>query len=127
MVPFEFSMAPSNKKQKTQHSPRLSARAVSGDLPENSPERANQQLAVIKSNLSKFDGKTTAALSETEAQRVVRTNAQDESEMGVIEEIYCENFMCHRKLRVTLGPRVNFITGENGSGKSAVIAAVQVC
>lgn len=26
----------------------------------------------------------------------------DESEMGIIEEIYCENFMCHRKMRVNL-------------------------
>ncbi|KUF85948.1 ABC transporter SMC family [Phytophthora nicotianae] len=47
--------------------------------------------------------------------------------MGVIEEIYCENFMCHRKLRVTLSPHINFITGENGSGKSAIIAAIQIC
>lgn len=50
-----------------------------------------------------------------------------ESEMGIIEEIYCENFMCHRKLRVQLSPHINFITGENGSGKSAIIAAIQIC
>ncbi|POM68348.1 Structural maintenance of chromosomes protein 6 [Phytophthora palmivora] len=49
------------------------------------------------------------------------------SEMGVVEEIYCENFMCHRKLRVALSPHINFITGENGSGKSAIIAAIQIC
>ncbi|KAG3097373.1 hypothetical protein PI124_g12695 [Phytophthora idaei] len=47
--------------------------------------------------------------------------------MGVIEEIYCENFMCHRKLRVSLRPHTNFIAGENGSGKSAIIAAIQIC
>ncbi|CAI5738097.1 unnamed protein product [Peronospora destructor] len=47
--------------------------------------------------------------------------------MGVVEEIYCENFMCHRKLRVNLCPHINFITGENGSGKSAIIAAIQIC
>lgn len=33
------------------------------------------------------------------------------SEMGVIEEIYCENFMCHRRMRVAL----------------VRVAAVQVC
>ncbi|KAF0698919.1 Aste57867_10483 [Aphanomyces stellatus] len=49
------------------------------------------------------------------------------SEMGVIEEIYCENFMCHRKMVVKLGRNINFITGENGSGKSAIIAALQIC
>ncbi|ETV68991.1 hypothetical protein, variant 2 [Aphanomyces astaci] len=51
----------------------------------------------------------------------------DRSEMGVIEEIYCENFMCHRKMVVKLGRNINFITGENGSGKSAIIAALQIC
>ncbi|GMF20972.1 unnamed protein product [Phytophthora lilii] len=54
-------------------------------------------------------------------------DAHIESEMGVVEEIYCENFMCHRKLRVALSPHINFITGENGSGKSAIIAAIQIC
>lgn len=49
-----------------------------------------------------------------------------ESEMGIIEEIYCENFMCHRRMKVVLSPHINFITGENGSGKSAIIAAIQV-
>ena len=47
--------------------------------------------------------------------------------MGIIEEIYCEQFMCHPKMKVTLGRNINFITGENGSGKSAIIAALQIC
>ncbi|RMX65285.1 hypothetical protein DD238_006368 [Peronospora effusa] len=54
-------------------------------------------------------------------------DAHIETEMGVVEEIYCEHFMCHRKLRVKLCPHINFITGENGSGKSAIIAAIQIC
>lgn len=59
---------------------------------------------------------------------VESANADDknESEMGIIEEIYCENFMCHRRMKVELSPHINFITGENGSGKSAIIAAIQV-
>lgn len=35
--------------------------------------------------------------------------------------------MCHRKLRVQLNRNVNFIHGQNGSGKSAVLAAIQIC
>lgn len=49
------------------------------------------------------------------------------AEAGVIEEVYCENFMCHQKLRVTFCRNVNFIHGQNGSGKSAILAAIQIC
>jgi hypothetical protein len=48
-------------------------------------------------------------------------------EVGVIKKIYMENFMCHRKYSVELCCNVNFIHGQNGSGKSAVLAAIQIC
>lgn len=35
--------------------------------------------------------------------------------------------MCHARLTVRLCPRVNFLCGSNGSGKSAVLAALSVC
>lgn len=50
-----------------------------------------------------------------------------QAECGIIHEIYVENFMCHRKLSVKLCRNVNFIHGQNGSGKSAILAALQVC
>ncbi|KAF7545651.1 hypothetical protein G7Z17_g9018 [Cylindrodendrum hubeiense] len=49
------------------------------------------------------------------------------SEGGIIESITCCNFMCHTKLHVELGPLINFIVGENGSGKSAVLTALTLC
>jgi chromosome segregation ATPase len=49
------------------------------------------------------------------------------AEAGVITKIYAENFMCHRKLTVDLCRNVNFIYGQNGSGKSAILAAIQIC
>ncbi|KAG9249156.1 hypothetical protein BJ878DRAFT_579613 [Calycina marina] len=46
---------------------------------------------------------------------------------AIIEKITCQNFMCHDLLSVELGPLINFIVGENGSGKSAVLTAITLC
>ncbi|ORZ28501.1 P-loop containing nucleoside triphosphate hydrolase protein [Lobosporangium transversale] len=49
------------------------------------------------------------------------------AEMGVIEIIEMFDFMCHRHLKVPFGPKINFIIGHNGSGKSAILTAIMVC
>ncbi|BFU25955.1 structural maintenance of chromosomes, putative [Entamoeba histolytica HM-1:IMSS-B] len=46
---------------------------------------------------------------------------------GTIERIDLENFMCHRHLQLDLCSQVNFIVGENGSGKSAILVALAIC
>lgn len=46
-------------------------------------------------------------------------------ESGVIEAIHLKNFMCHGNFSVNFSPNLNFILGANGSGKSAVVAALQ--
>jgi chromosome segregation ATPase len=46
---------------------------------------------------------------------------------GIIQRIYVENFMCHQKFGIDLCGNVNFIHGQNGSGKSAILAAIQIC
>ncbi|KAJ1814224.1 Structural maintenance of chromosomes protein 6, partial [Coemansia sp. RSA 2599] len=47
-------------------------------------------------------------------------------EFGVVESIELVDFMCHEKTVVNLTPRLNFITGQNGSGKSAILTALMV-
>lgn len=45
---------------------------------------------------------------------------------GSIKSITLENFMCHSNFYLTFNPRINFISGLNGSGKSAIQTALVV-
>lgn len=54
----------------------------------------------------------------------VRTS---EEKNGWIKCIELQDFMCHHHLKVTLNSTINFITGNNGSGKSALLTALTVC
>ncbi|KAG2789513.1 Structural maintenance of chromosomes protein 6 [Phytophthora cactorum] len=116
------SRRPRAKAQKMRHyDPKASTTSETEDemdtlIADNEEDYADDDVAV--------GGKRRMKTSSTQ---LFQMDAHIETEMGVVEEIYCENFMCHRKLRVSLCPHINFITGENGSGKSAIIAAIQIC
>ena len=45
---------------------------------------------------------------------------------GQVARITLRDFMCHAALDVAFGPRVNFVSGANGSGKSALLQALQL-
>ncbi|XP_007561866.1 structural maintenance of chromosomes protein 6 [Poecilia formosa] len=48
-------------------------------------------------------------------------------DIGLIESITLKNFMCHHSFGpVQFGPHVNFIVGNNGSGKSAILTGLIV-
>ena len=45
---------------------------------------------------------------------------------GKIECLQITNFMCHSNLEIKFNSMINFITGRNGSGKSAIMTALIV-
>ncbi|KAJ2492563.1 Structural maintenance of chromosomes protein 6 [Coemansia sp. RSA 2050] len=51
-------------------------------------------------------------------------NRSNEPEIGIVESIEIVDFMCHERATVNLCSKVNFITGQNGSGKSAILTAL---
>jgi len=48
-------------------------------------------------------------------------------EVGHIIKVEVENFMNHRHFTLNLHRHMNFITGRNGSGKSAIAVALMLC
>lgn len=69
--------------------------------------------------------------SESESEEESETESDSESNTvpahaGVIQNLSLKNFMCHDSFELTLGPRLNFIIGRNGSGKSAIITGISV-
>ncbi|KAG8976150.1 Structural maintenance of chromosomes protein 6, partial [Tulasnella sp. 427] len=55
-----------------------------------------------------------------------RYSRRGAAEAGVVSSLECENFMCHTHFTLDFSQQINFITGRNGSGKSAALAAIQV-
>ncbi|KAL8539574.1 hypothetical protein ACS0TY_001254 [Phlomoides rotata] len=61
--------------------------------------------------------------SRVSTDRIRRPNRL---QAGIIARIRLENFMCHSNHEIEFGDCVNFITGQNGSGKSAILTALCV-
>ncbi|KAJ2897670.1 uncharacterized protein MKZ38_004495 [Zalerion maritima] len=77
------------------------------------------------SHIEEDDQYCTQLIQSRHTQAHLRENRVAEN--GIIESIECVNFMCHERLRVKLGPLLNFVVGENGSGKSAVLTGITIC
>ena len=70
-------------------------------------------------------GKRSSDEAKSFSKRI-KSCSERGGECGIIERVCMTNFMCHKKLEVTLGQNVNLILGRNGSGKSAIMSAIYV-
>lgn len=60
------------------------------------------------------------------SQQAAQDPAVEAIPSGYIKKISLRNFMCHENFELELGPRLNFIVGNNGSGKSAILTAITI-
>jgi len=104
---------------------KRSSRESNNDTEEESPSPSKKQQR--RSSKDKENSQNDASPPTIQSPIRSINPAGRPPEAGVIKKVYVENFMCHRKLTVELCRNVNFIHGQNGSGKSAVLAAIQIC
>lgn len=119
------------------NSKRLSSASVEDEEEEH---RASKRQSVEDEQPS--DDDPSNAASDVDADPEEEEEAEDDAQSpssadrfrsdtainaGIIKKVYVENFMCHRKFTIDFCRNVNFITGQNGSGKSAILAALQIC
>lgn len=70
--------------------------------------------------------KISLAAVDSENEDLGSHNSQNLPSHGLISSLRLVNFMCHDNLLLEFGPNVNFIVGQNGSGKSAVLTALML-
>jgi hypothetical protein len=94
----------------------------------NAAAKSKVQNEADKAGIKDEPSTNVEAVETSATPRSVRGHKErtGQSEAGIIKQICVENFMCHRTLRVDLNRNVNFICGQNGSGKSAILAAIQI-
>ena len=91
-----------------------------GTKMDNEPASPEPKKRKASSKTSKSKSKSRSDKMPPIASPLSTHNRNDPgkpAEAGVIRRVYVENFMCHRKLTVDLCRNVNFIYGQNGSGK----------
>ncbi|XP_052889420.1 structural maintenance of chromosomes protein 6 [Anopheles moucheti] len=72
------------------------------------------------------DGNINSTAAEFGAAAGTSVESPEMLRNGKVLKIVLKNFMCHRHLAVEFNKRANLLVGKNGSGKSAILAALTI-
>lgn len=114
---------PKRRRRSSSISNDSSKENIDNEEEEDDYPRSSKHRGTINDKSQFKSGNSTnsqARNSRTTIQEVDRVSdeemhEEDASECGTIKSVKLVNFMCHEKFQIELGPRVNFITGRNGS------------
>lgn len=100
---------------------------VDGDLLCLTAEQANStQEQLRKKRRYQYAPMTQYPETHDGSQTETNDDSLESTLSGYIKKVTLRNFMCHEHFELRLGPRLNFIVGNNGSGKSAILTAITI-
>ncbi|XP_033163150.1 structural maintenance of chromosomes protein 6 [Drosophila mauritiana] len=124
----DSSMAePTRKRSKQQFVAEAEPEIVAYLEEEETEKYANASTSRTARSRNKPTRRTTLNMSQRSVDFILTSelsipNAFDRC--GKVISMRLTNFMCHSNLFIEFGPNINFLVGNNGSGKSAVITAL---
>jgi DNA replication protein DnaC len=89
-------------------------------------ERELQPFQISPFQARRIERETYFAQNLQDKMAHVQSEERDVDLAGVIIKLELYNFMCHSYLSLNFNKHINFIIGRNGSGKSAIMAAIMV-
>ncbi|PKY20161.1 P-loop containing nucleoside triphosphate hydrolase protein [Rhizophagus irregularis] len=96
--------------------------------PKRARRSTTEEISAFPNNIIEEDNfENDEVVEEFERTMLRKRNNGSTAESAVIESIELVHFMCHKFLKVSFGPKINFIIGHNGSGKSAILTGITVC
>ncbi|KAL3910672.1 MAG: hypothetical protein SGILL_007602, partial [Bacillariaceae sp.] len=113
------SLDPSKRKRDNIDDEELSMNGLEEEQREEAAQKKPRSLPMDEDEIS-------PEKHDEEIPEKVFSSPLKPPEAGIVVEIHVKNFMNHRNMKVELGPNINFIHGQNGSGKSALLAALQI-
>ncbi|XP_058455820.1 structural maintenance of chromosomes protein 6 [Malaya genurostris] len=103
-------------RRKRENSPEVPSKKRRSRIESSSEDESSSSQAIPLSNGTPTDP----------IERAIIHDIQQNIRSGKILKMQLKNFMCHKNLVVEFNKRANLLVGNNGSGKSAVLAALTI-